>query len=44
MPYKTSGTKVLVKRGGKWRVLKTHKTEAEAKRHCKALNANVKHK
>jgi hypothetical protein len=44
MPYKASGKRVMVKRGGKWVTLKTHKTEGQAKAHAAALNANVSHK
>lgn len=44
MPYKASGKTVLIKRGGKWIVLKRHPTPKAAKAHAGALNANVKHK
>lgn len=43
MPYKASGTRVLVKRGNRWVVLKVHPTAEKAKRHARALNANVHH-
>lgn len=44
MPYNASGRRVMVKRGGRWVVLKRYPTAAKAKRHAKALNANIRHK
>lgn len=44
MPYKTSGSWVMVKKGGKWKRLKQHPSKAKATAHARALNANVKHK
>ena len=44
MPYKATGRRVLVKRGGRWVLLKKHPTAAQAKAHAGALNANVRHK
>lgn len=44
MPYKSSGKRVLVKRKGKWVPHKTHPSEAAARKHASALNANVRHK
>ncbi len=43
MPYKRKGRTVYVKKGGKWKVKKTHPTVAKAEAHRKALEANVKH-
>ena len=42
MPYKVSGTTVMVEKDGKWQVLKKHATRAKALAHMKALYANVK--
>jgi len=42
MPYKVIGTTVMVKKGGKWVVLKKHKTLSKAQAHMRALYANVK--
>ena len=44
MPYMRVGKVVMVKKGGKWRALKTHATAAKAKKHLAALNINVHHK
>ena len=44
MPYMRVGKVVMVKKGGKWRNLKTHPTAAKAKAQLAALNINVKHK
>lgn len=44
MPYKASGKTVLVKKGRRWVIFKRHDSEAAARRHARALNANVKHK
>lgn len=43
MPYKLSedGKAVMVHRGGRWRVLKKHRSKADAKRHLVALKLNV---
>jgi hypothetical protein len=41
MPYKLSGTSVMVQKGGTWRVLKAHTTRAKALAHFRALKANV---
>jgi len=43
MPYRLNGKTVQVKRASGWRKLTTHKTVQAAKRHLKALKANVKH-
>ena len=43
MPYKLSGSRVMVKRGTRWRVLKTHPTRKKALAHLRALKANVRH-
>ena len=44
MPYKQTGVRVYVKRHGKWVLLKAHSSVAKAKRHVKALRANVRHR
>lgn len=41
MPYKTEGNKVMVKKDGKWKVLKEHPTKAQAVAHVIALKTNV---
>ncbi len=41
MPYKRVGNGVYVLKGGRWILLKRHKTVAEAKSHLAALNINV---
>jgi hypothetical protein len=41
MPYKSSGKRVYVKRGGKWKLLKQHGTPGQARSHVAALNINV---
>lgn len=41
MPYKIEGNRVFVKRGNKWKVLKTHKTRSKALAHFRALQINV---
>lgn len=43
MPYKLNGSTVMVKRAGKWVVLKKHTSRAKALAHLRALKANVKH-
>ena len=43
MPYKATGKTVLVKRRGRWVVLKRHKSEKGARAHAAALNRNVRH-
>ena len=43
MPYKASGKFVMVRRGGKWVVLKKHPSDQAANAHAAALNANVGH-
>lgn len=43
MPYRRKGKRVQVKRNGKWVTLKTHVSVEKAKRHERALRANVKH-
>jgi hypothetical protein len=43
MPYRLRGKRIEVKRPQGWRTLKTHRTLQAAKRHLKALKANVKH-
>jgi hypothetical protein len=44
MPYKAVGTRVLVHRDGRWRVLKVHDTAEQARKHAAALNINVHRK
>lgn len=41
MPYKIEGSTVMVQKGGKWQLLKRHKTHGEALAHFRALQANV---
>jgi hypothetical protein len=41
MPYKSSGKRVYVKKGGKWKLLKQHGTPGDARKHAQALNINV---
>lgn len=41
MPYKLDKNTVLVQGAKGWKVLKKHKTRAEALAHLKALYANV---
>jgi hypothetical protein len=43
VPYRLSGKTVQVKRASGWKKLTIHKTVQAAKRHLKALRANVKH-
>ena len=43
MPYKASGRFVMVRRSGRWVVLKKHPNEQAANAHAAALNANVGH-
>ena len=43
MPYRVKGKTVEVSRPKGWTTLKTHSTEAHAKKHLAALNMNVKH-
>jgi len=43
MPYRARGNVVQVKRGDRWVVLKRHTSAAAAKRHARALSANVRH-
>ena len=43
MPYKASGKTVLVKRGGRWVVVKRLSSEEKAQNYAAALNANVRH-
>jgi len=42
LPFRARGKIVYIKRGDKWVVLKVHPTAEKAKRHAKALNANVR--
>jgi hypothetical protein len=42
MPYRASGKAVMVKKDGRWVLLKRHKTEVQARSHAAALNANVR--
>ena len=44
MPYKREGTKVLVRKAGRWVLLKNHPTVMKAMAHLAALNINVHHK
>lgn len=41
MPYKIEGSAVFVQKGGKWQLLKRHKTHSDALAHFRALQANV---
>lgn len=41
MPYKRTGKTVLVKRGDRWVVLKTHPSATKAQKHLAALQINV---
>lgn len=41
MPYKLSGNRVMVERGGKWVLLKAHPSRKKALAHLRALYANV---
>lgn len=43
MPYRLKGRKVQVKKSGKWKTLKQHKTKEKAQKHLAALKANTKH-
>ena len=43
MPYKVSGTTVMVLRRGRWVALKRHKSKKKAEAHAAALNRNVRH-
>lgn len=43
MPYKATGSTVLVKKGGKWQVFRRGKNPANAQAQAAALNANVDH-
>ncbi len=42
MPYKLVGATVMVKKGGKWHVLKRHETREKALAHLAKLEINVK--
>lgn len=48
MPYRRSGTKVQVKKGGKWHTLKDYAGQKnaveKAEKYRKALEVNVHHK
>ena len=44
MPYKASGTNVMIKKEGRWVLFMRHKTKEAAMKFAKALNANVRHK
>lgn len=44
MPYKRVGRKVLIKRGMRWVILKTHRSVTAALKHLQTLNINVRHK
>ncbi len=44
MPYKRLGQKIMVKKRGRWQLLKWHKTVALAEKHLIALKINVPHK
>jgi hypothetical protein len=41
MPYKSSGKRVYQKKAGKWKLIKQHGTQGQAKSHATALNINV---
>ena len=45
MPYKKEGSKVFVKKGGKWRLLKDYGKggNMKAQAYLRALHANVDH-
>ena len=42
MPFKLKGNFVMVKKRGRWEVLKKHPTRAKALAHLRALKINVK--
>jgi hypothetical protein len=42
MPYRARGKRVYVYKGGRWRLLKVHRTAEQARRHAAALNIHVK--
>jgi hypothetical protein len=44
MPYKVEGRSVYVFKNGHWQLLKRHASKEAARRHWRALEANVKHK
>ena len=44
MPYRVRESTVQVQRPSGWKTLKVHKTKQAARKHMKALNANVTHK
>jgi len=44
MPYKASGSNVMIKRGSKWVILKKHPNPEAARKHAAALNINVHRK
>jgi hypothetical protein len=41
MPYKVSGTNVMVQRNGKWVLFKKHKTHAEAVAQVQAIEISL---
>jgi|TARA_R110000751_G_scaffold75710_1_gene152384 hypothetical protein len=43
MPYRIRGKEVEMSRPEGWVVLKAHRSEAMAKKHLAALQANVRH-
>ena len=43
MPYKVSGSSVMIQKGGKWVVLKKHESHEKAVAHLRALYANTEH-
>lgn len=44
MPYRMKGNSVQVKKGGKWRTLKSYRTRKKALAYFRALQANVRHR
>ncbi len=43
MPYRARGTRVMVRRRGRWVLLKVHASARAARSHARALNTRVKH-
>lgn len=43
MPYKRKGKKIYVKKDGKWKLLKNHKSKKDARAHIWMLRKKVDH-
>lgn len=43
MPYKLKGNRVMIRRGSRWIVFKTHPNPEAAQKHYNALTINVGH-